>query len=147
MQNKVLTTDKVYRWSASLTGFVALLFSLLLLTACFGGSNETDAPAADANVGALTGQVVLQCTKACAARGQCGTAVNGTDMVLGGHDTAVVQGHNASFPAGTIANVITDQMYRLSLPDQSELQHIFYQVQTRDAQQAWVAGWCVAAQQ
>jgi hypothetical protein len=121
-------------WKVALT-----LFALLSLTSCIsrlqGGT--------EAVVGLPTA-VELQCTSACAERGQCGVGLNQSDNVLLSSQNPAVAGHDVAIVSGARANVrqtVTQTLRTIST--QEQFQHRFYQVQIEGQETVgWVAEWC-----
>lgn len=134
-----------------LSFFLLLLAILLLLTACLGGGDDNaEAPAAEAESvpALLSGNVQLQCTAQCAARGQCGTAVDNNQLIFGGKAGPAVENHDVLFPANTPAIVQSTQVK--SAEEISTAAHFdinFYQIALADGSQSgWVTEWCVRPQ-
>lgn len=117
--------------------------ALLILTAC---SLLNRGPALG-DTTELQSQAMLTCSLACAERGQCGTAPDGTKMILGGQFGPIVENHERLFPANTAVTIIesrVEAVQTLATGEQFELR--FYHILPPDRPDGWVAGWCLAAQ-
>ena len=122
------------------------LTAVLLLTACFGGSNDdTQSPPAEESSAPLTGEVILKCNQACTNRGQCGTLGDGRAVVLGNLEGPAVSNHNLTFPADATAVIQAASTNVVeTIADQTRSEQTFYQVALSDGSKSgWVAGWCV----
>ena len=120
-----------------------LTIVLLALTAC---SLLNSAPALG-DTAELQGQAVVTCSAACAERGQCGTAPDGNQVVLGGWGGPMVHLHERVFPAGSTVDILESRVEiieTLITAEQSQLR--FYHIQPPDRLDGWIAGWCLAAQ-
>jgi hypothetical protein len=124
-----------------LTIFLLVAF---ILTACiFAGD---DGPTLG-DTTALTGNGVLVCSEACAARGQCGTTTERGDVVLASTIAPSTRGHDLAASAGTpvVINAMVSEPVLSSTTGQ-EFSANYYQVTLPDRPlPAWVAGWCLAA--
>ncbi len=145
-----MSQNKLYRPKRPHLPFFLLL--LLLLTACLGGGDDdAEAPAAAAEQASalLSGNVQLQCTAQCAARGQCGTAVDSTQLIFGGKAGPAVENHDVLFPANApavVQSTLAKPAEEISSATQFDLN--FYQIALADGSQSgWVTEWCVRPQQ
>lgn len=91
----------------------------------------------------------LQCTKECAARGQCGTSEQGK-VVLARRAEPAVTGHDRFFEEGKKVQIINQQMPRTlqQVSDGEVFPHDFNQVGLLDdagtiVETAWLTNWCV----
>lgn len=120
-----------------------LIGALLALTACsLLNSEPTLGDTTD-----LQGQAIVTCSTACAERGQCGTAVDGSRVVLGGQGGPTVENHDMVFAVDTavpIYEMRIQQVETLATAQQFNLR--FYHIQRPDGLNGWVSGWCLAAE-
>lgn len=123
-------------------GFL-LIGILLSLTACsLLGSGPALGDTAD-----LQGQAVVTCSTSCATRGQCGSAPDGSQVVLGGQAGPAVEGHDLRFTADTTVPIYDSSIQRVrTITTQEEFDLRFYLIQREDGVTGWVAGWCLAAE-
>ena len=134
---------------SGLFAFWVLLTMSLMLTACFGGRDaETPVEQPAAEPALLSGNVVLQCSKACSNRGQCGTAVNEAEVVFGSKIGPSVDNHDVLFPTNIVATIQnTDTRAAEEISSTIKFNLNFYQVALADGSQSgWVTEWCVQPQ-
>lgn len=122
-----------------------LTLASLILSAC--GSTSTPTPILGHTVEfPPEKQVIVNCNATCAQRGQCGTAVNGSQVVLGGSGP-IVESHTRLFQNGTAVTILASSeqiLEPIQGGDQFSLR--FYQIQPEGQPAGWVAGWCLADQ-
>jgi hypothetical protein len=120
-----------------------LLFSTIL-TACVLGRDDEPELGDTVN---LTGNGVLVCSQACAARGQCGATAELGDVVLASTVAPATRGHDVAAPGGTLVaiNTMVSEPILAGASGQESVTN-YYQVILPDrAFPAWVAGWCITA--
>lgn len=122
------------------------LFFLLFILGCSRGNEETppegETDAAQQQLGTLV------CSEECAARGQCGTSVNGNQPVILGHpDHPAVKDHQMTFQAEYTLPIIgtKDELVQI-LATGEQFTHTFFLLQRADERVGWVAGWCLNPQ-
>lgn len=125
-----------YAMGLRIGGLMVLATAVLLGTACF---SRQDAQSPD------SGQVLLACSESCQARGQCGTAVDGSTQILSSSIGPAVDGHDLLFAVDTQATINRVITRTLTTPNLSQPFDLpFYLVALPDGRQGWVAEWCVA---
>lgn len=125
--------------------FILLLLSLLSLTACSLLNRGTAATVLghDTQLGA---GATLICSQVCAERGQCGTAVDQGEVILGGHDQPRLAQQNVLFPVSAAITVLETSSYNVrQLSGGDPFPINFYKIATAEGKIGWVAGWCLAA--
>lgn len=135
--------DKI-RWGRWRLTAVSLIFSLIFLTGCLGmlqGNNNVDLSVSSP----YTGAVEVQCTQTCADRGQCGTGVEGTDLVFFNSSRPAVENHDQLITPsskGVIQQTVTETLQTISTEQQfSQPFHLV--LLDGNNVQGWVAEWCV----
>jgi hypothetical protein len=121
-------------------------FFLLFIIACGGGGEET--PPEGQPEAAAQQQGTLVCSEECAARGQCGTSVNGGQTVILGHpDRPAVQDHQMTFQAENTLPILgtKDELLQV-LTTGEQFNHTFFLLERGDGRVGWVAGWCLNPQ-
>jgi len=115
---------------------------LLSLTACgLLGGDPVLGDTAD-----LQGEATVTCSTACAERGQCGSAPDGSQVVLGGLAGPAVENHDLRFAVDTAVPILGSSMRTVeTLATANPFDLRFYLIQRPDGTAGWVAGWCLAA--
>lgn len=138
MKNNQVVNHIKPRWRAAVA---AALIALLAMTGCLSNlqGNQNAAGVAGATA------VDLQCTQACAERGQCGAGADRTDRVLlSSQALPVVDGHDIAVEVGSravIQQTVTETVETIATGQR--FAHQFYRVQVEGtAVQGWVAQWC-----
>lgn len=137
------TNRRFWQWRRLF--FTGLMLALLILSAC--GSTSAPAPILGHEVEfPPEKQVTISCNTTCAQRGQCGTAVTGSQVVLGGSGPLVAN-HDRLFQDGTAVTILVSSEQMLEpLQGGEQFPLRFYQIQPEGQQPGWVAGWCLADQ-
>lgn len=140
--NQVEPTNHLSYCRHALLAGLLLLF--LLLTACFGGGEETpqDTAVTDQALQQLTGNLV--CSESCLSQGQCGTTADGRTVILAHSTQPATRDHNVVLPNdGTI--VILGQEPRTVVDAAGNPFSLnFFAVQPAGGgPTSWVAGSCV----
>lgn len=97
---------------------------------------------------APAGQVTLQCTAECAARGQCGRTTDGTDVILLNREGPAVEPteHDLVLPVNTPVTVQETRPVALVVEATgAQFQHDFHRVfAPQQNVEGWAAEWCLA---
>lgn len=139
-----LLTHKRWRRPAALA--IVTLFVLSALSGCFSlfQPNNDGADAGAAQTSPYTGAVEFSCNQACAARGQCGTAVDQTDRVFMKSDAPAVDNHDMLIVPGSRGTIVNTANQTLILASTQEpFEQPFHLVQVDNGPIGWVAEWCV----
>jgi hypothetical protein len=96
-------------------------------------------------------QARIDCSEACAARGQCGTLIDDTRAVLANEGGPAVSLHNRFFLQDTLVTVVETSARELIaardgvplIAEATSFPHLFYRV-TGEGKDAWVSEWCLA---
>jgi hypothetical protein len=125
---------------------MALTVLLLALTACSLINRDAGPTATLGHTTELTAAGVLVCSQPCAERGQCGDAVEGGEVILGGRGQPLTTQHDVFFPADVQVDILQRVPYTLRpLSEGDNFNLNFYNIAVPGGEQGWVAGWCLAA--
>lgn len=120
-----------------------LLFTLML-TACFGGGDETTPEAAVLET-AVQQNATLTCTAACLAQGQCGTAADNRPVILAHGSQPTLRDHNVILENDSAVVIVGQQAHTILDATGATSTLNFFAVQTPGGGPTnWVAGTCVA---
>lgn len=134
---------RILTWFLWIFLIVVLAVVIYWVWTQFFGGDEDDA------VGSV---VTLECTSECAARGQCGTAVETPKVavVLGGLDAPAVepQYQNQFIPAGATVEIKDTRSEKLEQANGRQFDETFSRVEWRNSigdiqKTGWFADWCV----
>lgn len=126
--------------------FMTLTALLCFLTACSLINRDTGPTSTLGHTTTLTEAGVLVCSQPCAERGQCGSRVDGGQVILGGRGQPLTTQHEVFFPADTRVDILQMAPYTVrSLTEGDPFTLNFYNIAVPGGEQGWVAGWCLAA--
>lgn len=122
---------------------IALLLTLLLLSACLGGGKNNQAPGDAALL--ENGAATLTCSQACADQAQCGESSDRGQVVLLNADGPATRNHSLAVPVNTGVNIQLAQPWPARrVATGEDIQVTFYLVDIPErTTMAWVAGWCI----
>jgi hypothetical protein len=123
------------------------LYGLLCVLALLAVSCRDDTPVPFAR----DEQARIDCSDACAARGQCGTLIDDTQVVLANDGGPAVSLHNRFFLQDTLVTVVDTSARELIaaregvplIAEATSFPHLFYRV-NGEGKDAWVSEWCLA---
>ena len=123
-----------------------------ILTAC-GGENDADVIPEGGEQQQLpeaapAEAITLQCSAECAARGQCGTTIDGSDVVLLNLEGPAVEPSEHDQVAPVNAPVTVQETRPVALVEEAtgaQFQHDFHRVFVAQQNiEGWVAEWCLS---
>lgn len=124
-------------------GWLLIILGLLTLLVACGRGGEPETPLATSEP--TNNNLMLSCSPECLARGQCGPAEDGRNMVLLVRNGPDVKSHDMAVAENIL--VVKENSQTLTLIETSTntpMSTDFYQVFVPDRnEQAWVVSWCV----